>query len=78
MDESFQEQTFLWERGASVGSYFKPFTFKTFYMHMNMQNMKDREKQVSFKTISQNMGEFLSEDKSISHSVVLCHLVQIW
>ena len=31
-DEVFQEQCFLWERGASVGTDFS--TFKTFYMNM--------------------------------------------
>ena len=51
-DEAFQERSFLWERGASVGADFDLLTFKIFHKHKNPYNtLKERRKrkQISFK-----------------------------
>ena len=44
-DEVFQEQCFLWERGASVVVDFDYSTLKTFYMYKNQsETLKDMKK----------------------------------
>ena len=45
MDEVFQEQSLVWERGASVDVDFDLWTFKIFYMHQNKyKTVKKRKK----------------------------------
>ena len=43
--EAFQEQCFLWERGASVGAHFELFNFQDVFMHKNLhKNTEGMEK----------------------------------
>lgn len=56
-DEPFQEQCFLWQRGALIDVDFDLFNYKKFYVHKNWYNTrKERKKQTKKKSIEQKVS----------------------
>ena len=64
-DEAFQEQCFLWERGASADSDLF-LTFKIFYIHKNLLNTKRKKP----KSVRGLLAETLSV--AMSYWTMIC------